>query len=67
MSKRWLQQLVEHHIVDGWNDPRMFTQMRLKRRGVTPNSINDFVDRVGITRRKNEMKISQKVFEYCLR
>ena len=67
MSKRWLQQLVEMKMVDGWDDPRMFTLMGLKRRGVTPEAINDFVDRVGITRRGNEMMISQKLFDYCVR
>ena len=50
MSKRKLQQLVEHNLVSGWDDPRMPTLSGLRRRGYTAASIRDFVDRIGISK-----------------
>lgn len=50
MSKRKLNRLVTQHWVDGWDDPRLMTLAGLRRRGVTPKSINDFVRGIGITR-----------------
>ena len=58
VSKRKLLQLVNSHAVTGWNDPRMPTIDGLRRRGYTPDAINNFVDRVGVTRRGNENIIS---------
>ena len=49
VSKRKLLQLVNSHAVTGWNDPRMPTIDGLRRRGYTPDAINNFVDRVGVT------------------
>ena len=43
MSKRYLRELVEKNIVDGWDDPRMPTLSGLRRRGYTPTSIFNFV------------------------
>ena len=43
MSKRYLRELVEKDIVDGWDDPRMPTLCGLRRRGYTPTSIFTFV------------------------
>ncbi|KAH7841686.1 hypothetical protein Vadar_033051 [Vaccinium darrowii] len=50
MSKRKLNRLVTQNWVDGWDDPRLMTLAGLRRRGVTPKSINDFVRGIGITR-----------------
>ncbi|CAC9619804.1 Glutaminyl-tRNA synthetase (EC 6.1.1.18) [uncultured Gammaproteobacteria bacterium] len=50
MSKRKLQQLVEHNLVSGWDDPRMPTLSGLRRRGYTAASIRDFVDKIGISK-----------------
>ncbi|KAF7132516.1 hypothetical protein RHSIM_Rhsim09G0106300 [Rhododendron simsii] len=50
MSKRKLNRLVTQHWVDGWDDPRLMTLAGLRRRGVTPKSMNDFVRGIGITR-----------------
>ncbi|MEM7015622.1 MAG: glutamate--tRNA ligase family protein, partial [Verrucomicrobiota bacterium] len=49
-SKRKLQLLVERGDVDGWDDPRMSTISGLRRRGYTPESIRNFIDRVGLTK-----------------
>ncbi len=50
MSKRKLLQLVKEGLVRGWDDPRMPTLCGLRRRGYTPESIRDFVNRIGYTK-----------------
>ena len=58
VSKRKLAQLVEHTIVNGWDDPRMPTISGLRRRGYTPESIRNFVDTIGIAKRDNLIDVS---------
>ncbi|HKM69391.1 MAG TPA: glutamine--tRNA ligase/YqeY domain fusion protein, partial [Stellaceae bacterium] len=50
LSKRVLTQLVRLGHVTGWDDPRMPTLAGLRRRGVPPAAIGDFVRRVGVAR-----------------
>jgi glutaminyl-tRNA synthetase len=50
MSKRKLMQLVNEHLVSGWDDPRMPTISGLRRRGVTPQALRDFAYNIGITK-----------------
>jgi len=50
MSKRKLLQLVQERLVNGWDDPRMPTLCGLRRRGYTPESIKNFVNRIGYTK-----------------
>lgn len=65
MSKRKLQELVENNLVSGWNDPRMPTLSGMRRRGYTPEAIQDFCDRIGVTK-KNTL-IEMGVLEDCIR
>ena len=65
MSKRLLHELVEKKLVDGWDDPRMPTLAGLRRRGVPPEAIKEFCQRVGITKQDNMVEI--KLLEFCIR
>jgi glutaminyl-tRNA synthetase len=65
MSKRKLLRLVEDGIVSGWDDPRMPTISGLRRRGYTPNSIRNFIDKVGVAKRENVIDVS--LLEFCIR
>ena len=49
MSKRNLLILVKEGLVNGWDDPRMPTLCGFRRRGYTPQSIRNFVDKIGYT------------------
>ncbi len=51
MSKRKLLELVEQKFVDDWDDPRMPTISAYRRRGYTPESIQNFAEIVGVARR----------------
>ena len=65
MSKRYLRNLVESGVVDGWDDPRMPTLCGLRRRGYTPESIFDFVARAGVA--KNFSIVDIALLEHCVR
>ena len=65
MSKRKLLKLVEDKVVSGWDDPRMPTISGLRRRGYTPTSIRNFVDKVGVAKRDNIIDVS--LLEFCVR
>ncbi len=65
MSKRYLRQLVENKLVDGWDDPRMPTLCGLRRRGYTPSAIFDFVARAGVA--KAYSVVDYELLEHCIR
>ena len=48
--KRYLKQLVDEGVVDGWDDPRMPTVAGLRRRGYTAEAITNFIQEVGLSK-----------------
>ena len=64
-SKRKLAQLVYDHKVSGWDDPRMPTIVGLRRRGYTPEALQLFAERIGVT--KSDSWIDYSTLEGCLR
>ena len=65
MSKRLLLQLVTEKHVSGWDDPRMPTVCGLRRRGIPPEAIREFCDRVGVS--KFESESDPALLEWCAR
>ena len=64
-SKRKLAQLVYDHKVTGWDDPRMPTIVGLRRRGYTPEALQLFAERIGVT--KSDSWIDYSTLEGALR
>ncbi|QCX52838.1 glutamine--tRNA ligase/YqeY domain fusion protein [Elizabethkingia sp. JS20170427COW] len=64
-SKRKLQKLIAEKVVTGWDDPRMSTVSGLRRKGYTPESIRNFIDRVGVSKRENLIDI--QLLEFFVR
>ena len=64
-GKRYIKKLVEDGIVDGWDDPRLVSIAALRRRGFTPESIQMFVDLVGVS--KSNSSVDYAMLEYCIR
>ena len=65
LSKRYLKQLVENGIVDGWDDPRLSTLSGFRRRGYTPEAIRNFVHEAGIS--KSNSIIDIQMLEHFVR
>ena len=65
MSKRVLKRLVDEKHVEGWDDPRMPTLAGMRRRGYTPESIREFVRRVGVTKKEKVAELG--LLEGCIR
>ena len=64
-GKRYMKKLVEEHIVDGWDDPRLVSIAALRRRGFTPESIKMFVELCGVS--KANSSVDYAMLEYCIR
>jgi glutaminyl-tRNA synthetase len=65
MSKRKVRKLVENGVVRGWDDPRLTTLRGLRRRGVPPEALVDFVTHTGET--KNDSWVEMGQLEACIR
>ncbi|KAK0125760.1 hypothetical protein ONS95_007394 [Cadophora gregata] len=65
LSKRKIKSLIENGYVRDWDDPRLYTLIALRRRGVPPGSILTFVNELGVT--KAETTIDIKRFEQVVR
>ncbi len=64
-GKRYIKKLVEDGIVDGWDDPRLVSIAALRRRGFTPESIQNFVKLSGVS--KSQASSDYAMLEYCIR
>ncbi|HEY1542758.1 MAG TPA: glutamine--tRNA ligase/YqeY domain fusion protein [Xanthobacteraceae bacterium] len=65
LSKRVLTELVRGGHVAGWDDPRMPTLAGLRRRGVPPAAIRDFIKRVGVAKANSTVDVA--MFEHAIR
>ena len=65
MSKRKIHALVEGGHVAGWDDPRLYTLIALRRRGVPPGAILSFVSTLGVSTAASNIEISR--FEQSVR
>ena len=65
LSKRVLTELVRGGHVTGWDDPRMPTIAGLRRRGVPPEAIRDFVKRVGVAKANSTVDVA--MFDFSVR
>ena len=65
LSKRVLTELVRDGRVNGWDDPRMPTLAGLRRRGVPPEAVRDFVKRIGVA--KANSVVDMGMFDFVVR
>jgi glutaminyl-tRNA synthetase len=65
LSKRVLTELVRGGQVKGWDDPRMPTLAGLRRRGVPPEAIRDFIKRIGVAKANSLVDVG--MFEFSVR
>ena len=65
LSKRVLTRLVQDGHVSGWNDPRMPTIAGLKRRGVPPAAVREFIKRIGVAKANSIVDVG--MLEFCIR
>ncbi len=64
-SKRKIQYLIEKNVISSWDDPRILTISGLRRRGYTSLAIKNFIQKIGITKRKN--LIDTSLLEFRIR
>ncbi len=65
LSKRVLSELVRGGYVRSWDDPRMPTLAGLRRRGVPPEAVRDFVKRIGVA--KANSVVDMAMFDFSVR
>ncbi|WP_407194315.1 glutamine--tRNA ligase/YqeY domain fusion protein [Bradyrhizobium sp. STM 3566] len=65
LSKRVLTQLVRDAHVAGWDDPRMPTIAGMRRRGVPPAALREFVKRIGVAKANSVVDVG--MLEFCIR
>jgi len=65
LSKRKLLALVQNKLVSGWDDPRMPTISGMRRRGYTPEALQNFCGRIGVSKTNGITELS--LLEYFVR
>jgi len=64
-GKRYIKQLVDNGEVDGWDDPRLITLCGVRRRGYTPEAIQNFCNQIGVSKAHSRVDIA--FLEHCVR
>ena len=59
LSKRKIARLVDEGIVRGWDDPRLYTLVALRRRGVPPGAILSFVNELGVSTSTSSIQLAR--------
>ncbi|MBM7561074.1 glutamine--tRNA ligase/YqeY domain fusion protein [Fusibacter tunisiensis] len=65
LGKRYLKKLVDDGVVEGWDDPRLDTISGMRRRGITPEAIQDFAERIGVS--KSNSVVDRDLLDHCVR
>src|SRR5712692_8222112 len=65
LSKRVLTRLVQEGHVAGWDDPRMPTLAGLRRRGIPPEALREFIRAIGVARANSLVDVA--IFESAVR
>jgi len=65
IGKRYIKQLVEENVVDGWDDPRIPTISGLRRRGYTPEAIQSFIREIGVA--KSNSTVDSQMLDHFVR
>ena len=67
MSKRKFIELVQAGVVNGFDDPRLPTLAGLRRRGVPPEAVRAFCERIGIGKVDTSVAVDMALLEHCVR
>ncbi len=62
-QKRDIKKLIDEKKIDGWDDPRLMTIMSLRRRGILPEAIRNFVMRLGMTKTDSSVPLDMLMAE----
>jgi glutaminyl-tRNA synthetase len=62
MGKRYIKQLVDNGVVSGWDDPRLVTLSGLRKRGIPPQAIHQFIQALGLPKSQGETEL-EMLFE----
>ena len=65
LSKRKIMKLVDEKIVRGWDDPRLYTLIALRRRGIPPGAILAFISELGVSKAVTHIEVAR--FEQSVR
>lgn len=65
LGKRYIKQLVDKGVLDGWDDPRVYTISGMRRRGFTPEGIKAFIREAGVS--KSNGVVDPKMLEHFIR
>ncbi len=65
IGKRFIRELVDTGVVDGWDDPRLMTISGMRRRGITSEAIQKFCDEIGVAKSNSLVDIA--MFEHFIR